>query len=244
MNIGTFVCMKIEVWSDIICPFCYIGKHNVETALKQFDEPAAIELEWKSFQLDPGLPKGTVYANTYQYLAQRKGLSIAQAKEMTAGVALTGKNAGVALNFDKAIIANTWDAHRLIHLAQTVNRGSAVKEALFRAHFTDGKDISDRNTLIALGKDARLDEAAIQTVLDSEQFAYEVTQDIQEARNIGIRGVPFFVFNRKYAVSGAQPPEVFLQTLEKSFAEWRKENRGNHIEVSEGPSCTPDGSCD
>src|SRR5690606_9605606 len=102
----------------------------------------------------------------------------------------------------------------------------------------------DRNTLIALGKGAGLEEAAVQTMLDGDQFAYEVAQDIQEASNLGIRGVPFFVFNRKYAVSGAQPPEVFLQTLEKSFAEWRKDNPQVPFEVNEGPSCKPDGNCD
>src|SRR5690606_3083151 len=102
--------MKIEVWSDIVCPFCYIGKRNFEAALTQFDEAKFVELEWKSFQLDPELPKGTTYADTYQYLAERKGLSIAQAKEMTSNVAATGKDAGVTLNFERAIVANTWDA--------------------------------------------------------------------------------------------------------------------------------------
>ncbi|WP_211657627.1 DsbA family oxidoreductase [Parapedobacter composti] len=236
--------MKIEVWSDIVCPFCYIGKHNVEAALARFSESDAVELEWKSFQLDPELPKGVTYADTYQYLAQRKGIRIAQAREMTADVALSGKKAGVELNFERAIVANTWDAHRLIHLAQSVNRGNIVKEALFRAHFTDGKDISDYDTLIAVAKDAGLAEAAARTMLDSDLFAHEVTQDIQEARNLGIRGVPFFVFNRQYAVSGAQPPEVFLQTLQKAFAAWRIENPKVPLDVTDGPSCSPNGNCD
>lgn len=236
--------MKIEIWSDIVCPFCYIGKRNFETALAQFDEPKLVDLEWKSFQLDPELPKGTTYADTYRYLAERKGLSIAQAREMTSGVAATGKNAGVTLNFEKAIVANTWDAHRLIHLAQSKGADSVVEEALFKAHFTDGKDISDPNTLIELGRQAGLDGAVIATMLASNQYGDEVAQDIQEARNIGVRGVPFFVFNRKYAVSGAQPPEVFLQTLQKSFTEWRAANPDTLIDVTEGPSCNPDGTCD
>ncbi|WP_090608991.1 DsbA family oxidoreductase [Parapedobacter koreensis] len=236
--------MKIEVWSDIVCPFCYIGKHHFETALQQFGEPQAVEVEWKSFQLDPDLPKGTAYADTYQYLAERKGLSIAQAREMTGGVAASGKRAGVELNFDSAIVANTWDAHRLLHLAQAANLGNALKETLFHAHFTEGKNIGDRETLIALGKTAGLEEAAIIAMLDSDQYGYEVAQDIQEARNIGIRGVPFFVLNRKYAVSGAQPPEVFLQTLEKAYAEWRKENPKIPFDLTEGPTCSPDGNCD
>ncbi len=236
--------MKIEVWSDIVCPFCYIGKRNFETALEQFDESQLVELEWKSFQLDPELPKGKTYADTYQYLAERKGLSRAEAREMTSGVAATGKNAGVALNFEKAIVANTWDAHRLIHFAQSKGTGSRVKEALFKAHFTDGKDISASDTLIGLGKEAGLEEAAVAAVLSSDEYAHDVTQDIQEARNIGIRGVPFFVFNRKYAVSGAQPTEVFLQTLQKAFAEWRAANPDISLDVTEGPSCSPDGTCD
>ncbi|GGC35579.1 DSBA oxidoreductase [Parapedobacter defluvii] len=236
--------MKIEVWSDIVCPFCYIGKHNFETALQQFEEAQSIELEWKSFQLDPELPKGTTYTNTYQYLAERKGMSIAQAKEMTSGVAMTGKNAGVTLNFEKAVVANTWDAHRLVHLAQSKEAGSRVKEALFKAHFTDGKDISDPDTLVAIGMEAGLDETAVTTMLGSDEYGYEVTQDILEARNIGVRGVPFFVFNRKYAVSGAQPAEVFLQTLKKAVAEWRAANPDISLDATEGPSCSPDGACD
>lgn len=236
--------MKIEVWSDIACPFCYIGKRNFETALRQFEDAPFIKLEWKSFQLDPELPKGATYTDTYQYLAERKGMSIAQAKEMTSGVVATGKNAGLALCFEKTVVTNTWDAHRLIHLAQANGAGNALKEALFRAHFTDGADISAPDTLIALGKEAGLEETAIREMLNSDRFGYEVAQDIQEARNIGIRGVPFFVFNRKYAVSGAQPADVFLQTLQKSFAEWRQANPNSFLNVTEGPSCSPDGFCD
>src|SRR5690606_25655832 len=146
----------------------------------------SIKLEWKSFQLDPELPKDTNYADTYRYLAERKGLSIAQAKEMTSGVAATGKNAGLALHFEKTVVANTWDAHRLIHLAQEKGVGNVVKEVLFRAHFTDGKDISKSSTLIALGKAAGLEETATLEMLNSDRFGYEVAQDIQEARNIGI----------------------------------------------------------
>ncbi len=227
----------------MVCPFCYIGKHHFEDALKQFDGASAITVEWKSFQLDPELPKGTVYADTYQYLAERKGFSLAQAREMTAGVEANGRQAGVELNFDKAVVANTRDAHRLVHLAQSRGLGNPIEEALFRAHFTEGKDISDRETLIAIGKEVGLEEAAIATLLDGDAYDYEVAQDILEARNIGVRGVPFFVFNRKYAVSGAQPTEVFLQTLQTAFAEWRTTNPQS-LHVTEGPSCRPEGECD
>ncbi len=236
--------MKVEVWSDIMCPFCYIGKHNYETALKQFSESGDIELEWKSFQLDPDMPKDSPYQNIYHYLSDRKGISPSQAKAMTANVSQVGKQAGVELNFEQSIVANSFDAHRLIHLAQTKNLGSQLKEALFHAHFTGGKDVSDPKVLIMLGKEVGLEEAAIEALLNSDQYAYGVAQDIQEARNIGVRGVPFFVFNRKYAISGAQPPAAFLQTLEKSFAEWRVDHPKTLLDVKEGPSCTPDGKCD
>ena len=236
--------MKVEVWSDIMCPFCYIGKHHYEAALQQFGESENIELEWKSFQLDPDIPKDTQYENIYQYLADRKGISREQAKQMTAGVAQAGKPEGVELNFEQSVVANSFDAHRLIHLAQQQNLGNPFKEALFHAHFAEGKDISDHATLVVLGEEVGLEGTAIEAVLNSDQYAYEVSQDAQEARNIGVRGVPFFVFNRKYAISGAQPPEAFLQTLEKSFAEWRVENPKVQLDVQEGPSCSPDGKCD
>jgi len=227
--------MKIEVWSDIACPFCYIGKRNLETALQQFDHADTVQVEWRSFQLDPGLPKNRVFSSTYQYLAERKGLSVDRAKAMTRSVAETGARAGVILDFDRTIIANTWDGHRLIHLAQSSGNGTAVKEALFRAHFTDGQDISDHRTLIAVATSCGLDEEAVASMLKDDGFGREVERDIREAQDIGIRGVPFFVFNRQYAVSGAQPPEVFLQTLQKASTE------GN---VTDGPTCDTAGNCD
>lgn len=236
--------MKVEVWSDIMCPFCYIGKHHYEKSLEQLGATADIELEWKSFQLDPELPKEVSYNDTYQYLAERKGMTHDHAKQMTAGVSETGKRAGLELNFDQAIVANTFDAHRLIHFAHTKQLGSVLKEALFRAHFTDGKNISDRDTLLALSEEVGLDAAAVRQVLEGDRYAYEVKQDIQEAQNIGVQGVPFFVFDRKYALSGAQPVEVFLETLQKSYAEWQAAQPKVSLEVREGPSCSPDGTCE
>ncbi|SKB39616.1 protein disulfide-isomerase [Parapedobacter luteus] len=236
--------MKIEVWSDIACPFCYIGKHHFETALARFSGRQAVRLEWKSFQLDPDLPKDTIYTDTYHYLAERKGLPIAQARDMTVRVAAMAKHAGVELNFERTVVANTWDAHRLLHMAQLRGVGNAMKEILFRAHFTEGKDISDRETLVALGESAGLEQAAITAMLNSDQYGYDVARDIQEARNIGARGVPFFVFDRKYAVSGAQPSEVFLETLEKAFETWKKENPNKPLDLAGGLTCRPDGDCD
>ena len=236
--------MKIEIWSDIMCPFCYIGKKHLETALKPFGDADAIDVVWKSYQLDPYIPRHPEYKNTYDYLAASKGMSYDDAKQMTAGVAQAAANAGLTLDFERAVVANSFDAHRLVHLAQAKGIAGAVKEGLFRAHFTEGKDVNSREILIAVGMAAGLAEADITAMLDSEKYSDEVAQDIREARDIGVRGVPFFVFNRKYAVSGAQPPEVFSETLEKSFTEWRAENPKPALTVTEGPTCGPDGRCD
>lgn len=236
--------MKIEIWSDIMCPFCYIGKKHLETALSQFNETGDIDVTWKSYQLDPYIPRNPEHKSTYQYLAESKGISEDDAKQMTAGVAQLAAKAGLTLDFEHALVANSFDAHRLVHLAQTRGLADMVKERLFQAHFTAGKDINNREVLIAIGTEAGLMADEIVAMLDSNRFADEVAHDIREARDIGVRGVPFFVFNRKYAVSGAQPPEVLLQTLEKSFAEWRAEHPKVTLTVTEGPTCSPDGQCD
>ncbi len=235
--------MKIEIWSDVMCPFCYIGKKHLEAALEQFGEADAIEVVWKSYQLDPYIPRNPHYKNTYVYLAASKGMSYDEAKQMTAGVSQAAARAGLILDFERAVVANSFDAHRLVHLAQTKGLANKLKEGLFRAHFTDGKDINSREILLAIGLAAGLEADDITAVLDSDQYNDEVARDIHEARDIGVRGVPFFVFNRKYAISGAQPPDAFLQTLEKSVAEWRAE-RSNTLTVTEGPTCSPDGHCD
>jgi predicted DsbA family dithiol-disulfide isomerase len=211
--------MKIEIWSDIMCPFCYIGKRHFESALKQFTHAENVQIEWKSFQLDPTIPKMDERVDVYQYLADKKGMSIEQSKAMHENVIQMAKNAGLDYNFDIAVVGNSKDAHRLIQFAKTKELGDQAEEALFKAYFTDGKNMADLNDLIEIGASIGLESQALKAILESDAFAYEMMQDIQEAQNIGVQGVPFFVFDRKYAVSGAQPVEAFLQTLEKSFAE-------------------------
>jgi predicted DsbA family dithiol-disulfide isomerase len=209
--------MKVEIWSDIMCPFCYIGKRHFEEALKQFPEADKIEIEWHSFQLDPGLPKPASDQNVYEYLAQRKGMSVEQSKAMHKNVEQMALAAGLNYNFDKTVVANSFDAHRLIQFAKTKNKGDEAEERLFKAYFTEGKNMCDTNTLLQLAKDIDLDETETKTVLNSEAFSKEVDDDISEASQIGVTGVPFFVFDRKYAVSGAQPSASFVNVLQKSF---------------------------
>lgn len=206
--------MKIEIWSDIMCPFCYIGKRQLETALAVFPNND-FEIEWKSFQLDPTITSQPD-TDVYTFLAERKGMSIEQSKEMHKGVAERAKSVGLEYNFDKAVISNSLNAHRIIQLAKTKNIGDRMEEIFFKAYFTDGKDLNNGPTLIQLGIEAGLEENAIREVLESDDlFLKEVQSDIKEAGEIGIQGVPFFVFDRKYAVSGAQPVETFVKTIEE-----------------------------
>ena len=214
---------KIEIWSDILCPFCYIGKRKLEKALETFEGKEFIEIDWRSYQLDPD---AIAQPNTdvYDYLAQRKGLTRDASIKMHEQVANTAKQEGLDYNFEKAIIANSYNAHRFIHLAKKYNLGNEAEENIFKAYFTEGKNIADEATLVAIGKEIGLKETEILEVLNSNKFANEVKADIEEAQNIGVRGVPFFVMDRAYAVSGAQPVEVFTETLQKSFEAWKKRN--------------------
>lgn len=207
--------MKIEIWSDIMCPFCYIGKRQLEKALSEFPNDE-FEIEWKSFQLDPSItPQGG--KDVYTFLAERKGISLEQSKEMHKGVVERAKNVGLEYHFEKAIVSNSLTAHRIIHLAKTRKLGDEMEEIFFKAYFTEGKDLNDTHSLIKLGVQAGLDENEVRKVIENENmFLSDVQNDIDEAQQIGVQGVPFFVFNRKYAISGAQPVEAFLQTINEA----------------------------
>lgn len=235
--------MKVEVWSDVMCPFCYIGKRQYETALKQFADSNHVDLVWKSFQLDPTAPEAATESHL-DYLVKRKGMSAEQVKGMLDNVTQYAKQVGLEYDLYNSVTVNSFQAHRLIQFAKTKGLGDQVEERLFQAFFTECKNVADLATLTQLGKEIGLDETELQTAFTDDNYAYLVKQDIQEARQIGVTGVPFFVFDRKYAVSGAQPADAFLKTLEKSFAEWRKENPQTKLEIIDGKACTPDGKCE
>jgi protein disulfide-isomerase len=209
--------MKVEIWSDIVCPFCYIGKRHFESALKSFENANDVEIIWRSYQLDPEMPKQTNKQNVYEYLASRKGISVEQSKAMHDNVVKMASNTGLNYNFDKAVVANSYDAHRLIQLAKSKNLGDAAEESLFKAYFINGKDIADHNTLISLGREIGLEENLVKAMLESDQFSDEVDSEMYDATQVGVTGVPFFVFDDRFAVSGAQPVSVFLQTLQKAY---------------------------
>ena len=209
--------MKIKIWSDIMCPFCYIGKRNFENALAQFGRADELEIEWKSFQLDPTIPKMKQRVDVYEYLATSKGISIEDSKAMHENVVRMAKSVGLEYNFDRAVIANSFDAHRLIQFAKSKGLGDEIEETLFAAYFTNGLDMSDLDTLAEIGGSIGLSPVELETILHSEDFSSEVQNDILEAQKYGVRGVPYFVLDDKYAISGAQPSSVFLEALEKTF---------------------------
>lgn len=234
--------MKIQIWSDVMCPFCYIGKRRFEAALQQFTHKEDVEIEWKSFQLNPNL-KTDPNTNINQYLADIKGFTIDHAQQLNNHVTQMAAEAGLTYNFDKAVVANSFNAHRFAHLAKQHGLGNEAEEALFKAYFTDGKNIDDDEVLEELGTALGLDKNEIKQTLASNKFADDVKQDINQAQQLGITGVPFFVMNNKYGVSGAQAVPVFLQTLEKSYSEWEVTNNQPKLNMIEGDSCELGGDC-
>ncbi|MEN0052280.1 MAG: DsbA family oxidoreductase [Mucilaginibacter sp.] len=233
--------MKVEIWSDVMCPFCYIGKRRFEEALLQSGHQDKIEIEWKSFQLNPDL-KTDPSINFMHHLADSKGWTLDYTQQLNDHV--NQMAAEVGLNYSSnRVVANSFKAHRFSHLAKKYHLGNEAEEALFKAYFTNGQNIDDTATLIQLGTEIGLNAEELQQVLDSDAYAENVKQDIAEAQHLGIRGVPFFVMNNKYGVSGAQALPVFMETIEKSFTEWEQENSKPALTIIEGQSCTPEGDC-
>ncbi len=233
--------MKVEIWSDVMCPFCYIGKRKFELALEKFPQRDTVEITWKSFQLNPDMITDPD-KNINQYLAEVKGWSVKQAEDANNYVTDIAKKVGLTYNMDKSIVANSFDAHRLSHLAKKYNKQDALEERLFLAYFTEGKNTADHDTLIAIGVEIGLEENEIKSMLESNEFSAQVNRDILEAQMVGARGVPFFVFDRKYAVSGAQDPAAFEQVLNTI---WEEQTKLTPITINEnaGDVCGPDG-CD
>jgi predicted DsbA family dithiol-disulfide isomerase len=232
--------MKIQIWSDVMCPFCYIGKRRFEEALAAFPFKDEVEVEWKSFQLNPDM-KTDPSIRIDQYLAQAKGWQLDYAKQVNTQVTEMAAQVGLTYDFERAIVANSFNAHRFTHLAKEHNLGDAAEEILFKAYFTDGRNIDDTETLVDLGIAVGLNAEELTEALNSNAYAEAVQQDVREAEALGIRGVPFFVMNNQYAVSGAQPSEVFSNTLISAYSEWQQQPKG--LETNGGPSCEVDGNC-
>ena len=210
--------MKIEIWSDLVCPWCYIGKRRLEKALEKFEHADKVELEFKSYQLNPGI-QTDVETSSIDYLVNNKGITKQQAKQMTLQVTEIAAKEGLTYQLENNIALNTLKAHRLLHLAKESGKQNQLEEALFHAYFSEAENIDDHATLFTIGLSVGLKEQEIQRVLSTDVYSSAVQHDIQEGIQIGLKGVPFFVFDRKYGISGAESTQTFLETLEKVLEE-------------------------
>lgn len=241
--------MKIDIWSDIACPWCYIGITRLEKALDAFPHKDGVEIAVHSYQLDPTLPEQ--YDGTeIEYLSSRKAMPEAHVRQMFEQVKQTAAQDGLTMNFDTLVVANSRRAHQVLHAALNADPSGdlmrRLKLALFKAHFTDGASISDPEVLVTVATEAGLDAQAARDAIDNPQRDAEVTADIRRAAQIGVQGVPFFVFADKYAVSGAQPVEYFEQALAQVWNEVHPEPTplaDLGVGVASGPSCGVNG-CD
>lgn len=237
--------MKIEVWSDFVCPFCYIGKRRLDKALDQFPHKDEVEVEFKSFELDPNAP---LYSgkSIHEAIAAKYGMSIEQARQNNAQIAQQAASEGLTFQFDEMKPTNTFDAHRLAKFANERGKEKEMTEKLFSAVFTDGKDVGDVGTLVDLAEASGLDrQEALQVVNNKVEYSDKVRVDERMAQQYGISGVPFFIVNQKYAISGAQPLDTFIGALQKV---WEEENAKPQFQNlssdgSNGAFCA-DGSCE
>jgi predicted DsbA family dithiol-disulfide isomerase len=200
--------LTVEIWSDVVCPWCYIGKRRFESAAAQFD--GEVEVVWRSFELDPGAPAVRGHTAS-EHLAAKYGMSVEQAEASHAQMTERAAHEGLEYHFERARGGNSFDAHRLIHLAAAHGKQGEAQERVMRAYFTEGVPIGDREALVTLGTELGLDA---REALESDAYADAVREDEMLAQRIGIQGVPFFVLNRRYGVSGAQPADVLVQALQ------------------------------
>ena len=227
----------IEIWSDVVCPFCYVGKKKLEQAIQRLNSEDKVGIIWHSFQLDPDFPKGESMPST-PYLSERKGYPKEQVIAMSENLTIQGKSYDIDFNFNEALTFNTLDAHRLIQWAKTENKSNALKEALMKAYFTDGIDLSKKENLISICKSLGLDTIKGQVVLDSNSYAEEVQNDIYQSRQLGIRGVPYFLINESLTISGAQSDEIFESVISSALKDRKAKNNDSREGV-----CLPDGDC-
>ncbi|WP_458780946.1 DsbA family oxidoreductase [Arthrobacter sp. D3-16] len=229
--------MKIEIWSDVACPWCYIGKRRFEAALATFPHKDAVEVVWRSYQLDPTLPEH--YDGTeLDYLSSRKGMPPQQVTQMFDHITQQAKGEGLHYRFDSVIVANSFTAHRLIHLAAAHGKQDEAKERLLSDHFEHGKDIGSRDYLTSLALDLGIDRDEAEELFTTDKYAEDVRFDFEEGRALGISGVPFFVIDRKFGLSGAQPTETFTAALAQA---WQDANPLVLVNLNDGDACGPGG---
>jgi predicted DsbA family dithiol-disulfide isomerase len=210
--------MKVEIWSDLVCPWCYVGKRRFEAALARFDQRDDIDVVWRSFELDPGAPRQRELAGA-EHLARKYGMSLEQAEASQLRLTELAAAEGLEYHLDRTAGGNSFDAHRLLHLAAASGVQDTLQERLLRAYFTDGEAIGRPDVLERLAPEAGLDAHEVAEVLAGERFGEDVRADEQRAHLLGINGVPFFAIDERYGISGAQPSDLILSALEQAWAE-------------------------
>ncbi|MDB4886058.1 MAG: dsbA [Gemmatimonadetes bacterium] len=210
--------MQIDIWSDIACPWCYVGKRRFEQALSRFEHRDRVTVQWRSFELDPGAPAVQAEPQA-ELLARKYRMPLAQAEAMNARMTAAAAEEGLDFHFERVKVGNTFDAHRLVHLAHASGLQDAMKERLMRAYLTEGLAIGTQEVLQRLAEDVGLDAEQVRATLASDRFADEVRGEENDARELGITGVPFFVLGGKYGVSGAQSPDTLLEAIRQAYAE-------------------------
>jgi len=208
--------MRVDVWSDVVCPWCFIGLANLGEALTAFEHEDEVEVVLHSFQLDPGAPARDEQP-LVERLATKYGTTVGQVRTQQERIVSLGAERGIDFRFDQAIGGNTFDAHRLLHLARLRGVQIELKHRLGRAYFTDGEPIGEATTLRAAAVDVGLDPAEVDAVLAGAAFSDEVREDLESAKRVGVAGVPFFVVDGRLGISGAQPPESLLAVLEQGW---------------------------
>jgi len=234
--------MNIDVWSDFVCPFCYIGKRRLEQALEQFPQQDAIKIEFKSFELDPN---AAVYSgkSIHEAIAEKYNMSIEEAKKTNAGLSQQAEGVGLTFDFESMKPTNTFKAHRLAKYAKSLGMEAVLTEKLLHGYFTDAANLSENDALVAIAVAAGLEKSEVLAVLNNETaFADEVRADEALAQQYGVTGVPFFVINNKYAISGAQPVETFKEAIAKVLEEETQTSPFEDLSHSKTEVCT-DESC-
>ena len=234
--------MKIELWSDFACPFCYIGKKRFEKALANFPHKDKVELVYKAYQLNPNAPKKMV-GTAYEAFAKGHGTTPEQAKQKFAMFTENAKTVGLEYNYDIIQMTNTFDAHRVAKYANTLGLEQELTNRFMKAYFTDGENLADYQTLVKLASEVGLQEEKVKAILEENTYGDLVKEQMLEGRQVGVRGVPFFVLNRKYGVSGAQAEEYFTQVLEKLWEEEQEQQLSTISEAKDGATCN-DETCE
>lgn len=233
--------MKIEIWSDVVCPFCYISKKNFEKALSKFEHKNRIDVIWRSYELYPGMitnPKKTYY----EYLAERDEITVEEVELLYDFVLEMAQDSGLELNLEKTLMLNTKKAHQLIQVAKTQNLSSEVGEQLFQACFVESKNIDDIEILQQIADKTGIVYTNFGTLLSSKEIINAFSLDIERSANKEINSVPYFLLNDNVAINGAQDEKVFADMLEKAWKNFELDNQGEFENIT-GQSCSMDGNC-